>query len=126
MKVILAAAVTAALLAGAAIAGNTSPSPTKAQFAALTKRVATLEKSNDALNSYVTTCLHGLVGVAEYGGNDATTGYAFDITGQPPIDTTALDITSTGDVSDYAVLKWVPSCAGKAVSAARLYSYQRP
>src|SRR5258708_3837703 len=83
MKVILAAAATAAILAGAALAGTSSSgAPTLAQFNALSKRVATLttaiaavRKSNNDLVDYVNHCAGSFVAVTQYG--DAKSGYLF-------------------------------------------------
>lgn len=114
MKAVVASLATAAVLVGAAYAGNVTP----LQLSKLNARVTALQKSETALESYVTTCLHGYVGITQYGGNDATTGYVFQIEGAPQ-DTTALDLTQSTDSDQYRVAAFSKGCNVTRVPGAR-------
>src|SRR5260370_657342 len=124
MRVILAVAATAAILAGAALAGTSSSGPTTAQLNALSKRVATLElavaavrKSNNSLVDFIDHCVGGYLGVAEYG--DASHGYVFNLDSST-FNTSALDLTHPGDTADY----WLVAAPADCAKTKRLYSYR--
>lgn len=109
MKLILASLATAAVLAGAALAATPGGGVTRAQFTALTKRVAALERSNKALRAYVDECLSTYVGVNEYD------GYIYYDAAGDSVKAPALDLTHPAD----AVAHWLveaPASCGEASS----------
>jgi hypothetical protein len=116
MKTLAAVIVTAAVLAAAAVAGNQAVTP--AQVTALGKRVtalehrtAALQAANAALTTYVNSCLKSYTGVTDYGGSTDGSGYAFnDLTAKTTFNTSALDVTETGQVPDLLLVTAPASC----------------
>jgi hypothetical protein len=101
MKRILVVALAAACL-GALLYATTAPAGRQAvtpkQFAALQKRVKTLE-------NVVNVCFQKAVPVTQYDGYQATD------TNNAPLETTALDRTDTGDTPDAYLLDVGQACA---------------
>ena len=102
MKRFLALLVTAALAVGlyAATAGGTQKTQqavTPAQFNALKKQVAKMQKDVTALKGFVTNCI-GVVGVIRFGGD--TAGYHYKQPDGSEILTSALDAASQGETPD--------------------------
>ena len=107
MKALLASLATAAVITGAAWAGNVTPQ----QVSTLNARVTALSKSNGQLVAYVDKCLRSFVGVAEYGSSTGD-GYVYDLAdGSPTIKTSALDLTQAGDTSAYYFVYSKVDCA---------------
>jgi hypothetical protein len=99
-----------ALYAVTAPAGQQAVTP--GQFAALTRRVSTLEKdlkkTKATLNTVVACTLVKAVPVSEYGGT--TAGYLYKQPDGTQGIVTALDLTDTGDTADYWVLTTSQAC----------------
>ena len=72
--------------------------PTAAQFRALQKQVTGLQKQVKTLNSVIASCLFvQAVPVAQYGANDGTQGYLYNLPSGTTVATTALDVVAQGD-----------------------------
>jgi hypothetical protein len=117
MKRLLVLVVTAALAVGlyAATAGGMQQAVTPGQFAALSKKVAALQKQVNVLKVDI-HCISP-VGVASFG-NGTTFGYHFKQSDTSEILTSALDTISSGETAQFQMATIDPSC----VSALRFHS----
>ena len=89
-------------------AGGQAVSPK--QFAALSKRVATLEKTDKVFLAYVGTCFNHWAPVSRYGpgGNE---GYVYLFPDNSTQATAALDINHSGDTADFFVPSPTTDCS---------------
>ena len=101
MKRFLALVVAALLAVGlyAATAGGTEQAVTPAQFAALKKQVAKLQKDVTTLKGFVGNCL-GYAPVIQFGGDSDTVGYRFKQPDGSEILTSALDVAGQGETPE--------------------------
>src|SRR5437588_7817914 len=100
MKRLLVFVATAGLAVGlyATTAGGGQQAVTPGQFAALSKKVTGLQKQVKTLNSVIASCLFvQAVPVAQYGANDGTQGYLYNLPSGTTVATTALDVVAQGD-----------------------------
>ena len=83
---------------------------TPKQFAALSKRVTALEKTNKTILAYVGTCFNHWASVSRYGpgGNE---GYVYVLPDNSVHPTSALDITESGDTADFFVPSPTADCS---------------
>jgi hypothetical protein len=106
------------VLAGAALlyvttaVGGPQAGPTRAEFNALKKQVATLKKDDVAIQAVLAGCLTRAAPIAEYGGYQAKAGDG------AVIETSALDIVDEGDPPQLYLLDVGPACASVLNSAA--------
>jgi hypothetical protein len=101
----------AALLYVTTAVGGQQAGPTRAEFNALKKQVATLKKDDQAVQAVLTTCLNGAVPAARFGGYEARAddGSTFITTG--------LDIAELGVTPSVYLLDVGATCAGVLNSA---------
>jgi hypothetical protein len=115
----------AALLLVAALGFASGVTP--GQFAALSKRVTKLERSNRDLVGYVGGCLLDWQAITEYGDGE-NYGYVYDDDNNPSngqMLVSALDFTDTGDqASGYVPLTTHTGCIGSAARLARTLNLQ--
>jgi hypothetical protein len=104
LKILVACLVTAiAVLLGAgtfASAGQQAVTP--GQFAALKKRVASLEKSNKVVLAYVGACFNKWAPITDYGAVDGE-GYVYTFADGTSRLESAVDVTNTGDQPNFFV-----------------------
>jgi hypothetical protein len=102
-------------VAGFSYSATRQTAVTPAQFKALQKRVAKLEKTTGALATYTASCLFSWQAVTQYG-DPPNTGYVYhDTTGD--FLTTALDGTESGQTPDgYIPFTKTAACATPASS----------
>jgi hypothetical protein len=83
---------------------------TPKQFAALSKRVATLEKTDKVVLAYVGTCFNHWTPINRYGpGGDE--GYVYVFPDKTVQAESALDITNTGDTANFYVPSPATDCS---------------
>jgi hypothetical protein len=106
---VLVAAAFGAVALYAVTAPASQQAVTPAQFAALTKRVTTLEKNlkttRGALAVLVSCTYAKAIPVSEYD------GFVYQPPSGPQVVTTALSLTDTGDTAQYWVLTTSQACA---------------
>ena len=100
MKYLIAASAVVVALGVAAFAEAGQQAVTPGQFAALSKRVAKLEKDDKALVGYVGSCFSDWAPFSRYGGLP-TEGYAYVYSNNTAGLESALDITSEGDKAHF-------------------------
>jgi hypothetical protein len=93
-----------------AFAGAGQQAVTPKQFAALSKRVVALEKSNKVVLGYVGVCFNKWAPVSLYGPGD-TEGYLYGLPDKSIITTSALDITNTGETPNFYVPAPTADCS---------------
>ncbi len=83
---------------------------TPKQFAALSKRVTTLEKTNKTILAYVGVCFNHWAPVSRYGpgGNE---GYVYVLPDSSVQPVSALDINHSGDTADFFVPSPTTDCS---------------
>jgi hypothetical protein len=101
----------AALLYVTTAVGGQQASPTRAEFNALKKQVATLKKDDQAVQAVLTTCFNGAVPAASF------TGYEYRADDGSTILTTALDVAQSPDTPTVFLLDVGATCAGVLNSA---------
>jgi hypothetical protein len=101
----------AALLYVTTAVGGPQASPTRAEFNALKKQVATLKKDDQAVQAVLTTCFNGAVPAASF------TGYEYRAEDGSTILTTALDVAQSPDTPTVFLLDVGATCAGVLNSA---------
>jgi hypothetical protein len=97
-------------MAATAFADAGQQAITPKQFAALSKRVAAVEKSNKAVQGYVANCFNKWVAVSVYGPGGPE-GYLYGLADKTVITTSALDITNTGDTPSFFVPAPAADCS---------------
>ena len=112
MKTLLASLATGLIvfLGTTAFAGAGQQAVTPKQFAALSKRVVALEKSNKVVLGYVGACFNRRAPVSDYGPSD-TEGYLYGLPDKTIITTSALDITNSGDTPNFYVPAPTADCS---------------
>jgi hypothetical protein len=101
----------AALLYVTTAVGGQQAGPTRAEFNALKKQVATLKKDDQAVQAVLTTCFNGAVPAASF------TGYEYRAADGSTILTTALDVAQSPDTPTVFLLDVGATCAGVLNSA---------
>jgi hypothetical protein len=101
----------AALLYVTTAVGGQQASPTRAEFNALKKQVATLKKDDQAVQAVLTTCFNGAVPAASF------TGYEYRADDGSTILTTALDVAQSPDTPTVFLLDVGATCASVLNSA---------
>jgi hypothetical protein len=94
MKIVLAVVLTALVTSSGAFAVEQAVTPR--QFAALKKQVQTLQKRQNLILGYVGTCLSQWKPLTEFNNY-----LALDQTSQQPFETTALDLTGSGETPSF-------------------------
>jgi hypothetical protein len=112
LKTFLTCLTTAAvvLLGVTAFANAGQQSVTPAQFIALSKRVAKLEKANKAELTYIAACFNKWQPVSDYGPGDKE-GYLYSFPDGTVVPTSALDLTNTGDTPNFFVPSPASDCS---------------
>jgi hypothetical protein len=110
---LVAALAGAALLYVTAAVGGQQAGPSRAEFNALKKQVATLKKDDVATQTVLNNCFTTAIPVIQYDGYEsrATDGTTFI--------TTALDVAEVGDTPTTYLLDVGQACAG-VINAAKL------
>jgi hypothetical protein len=110
---LVAALAGAALLYVTTAVGGSQAGPSRAEFNALKKQVATLKKDDVAVQQVLNTCLTGGVPVIQYDGYEsrASDGTTFV--------TTALDVAVPGDTPSVYLLDVGQACAS-VINTAKL------
>ena len=122
LMLLAAAAVAGVMYVAAAPGGSTRSGPTAAQFRALSKKVATLQKQLKAVKKLSTDEAVVIVGclayttepVSQYGAaTSGSSGYVYGVPADPTTfgSTTALDLTKTGGTPLFDALGVNPDCA---------------
>lgn len=102
---LVAAIAGAALLYVTTAVGGPEAGPTRAEFNALKKKVAQLQKDDTAIQAVLGGCLTRAAPVAEY------SGYQAKAADGSIIETTALDLVDTGDTPQVYLLDVGQACA---------------
>ena len=110
---LVAALAGAALLYVTTAVGGPQAGPTRAEFNALKKQVATLKKDDTAVKGLLTTCFTGAVPAASYD------GYEYRAADGSTIVVSAMDIVDPGDTPTMYLLDVGQACAS-AVNEAKL------
>jgi hypothetical protein len=112
VKVLLASFATGLIvfLGTSAFAGAGQQAVTPKQFAALTKRVTALEKSNKVVLAYVGACFNKWAPVTDYGPGNGE-GYLYGLPDKTVVTTSALDITNSGETPNFYVPAPTADCS---------------
>jgi hypothetical protein len=103
----------AALLYVTTAVGGPQAGPTRAEFNALKKQVATLKKDDVATRAVLSNCFTAAIPVIQYGGYESRADDGTTFT------TTALDLADVGDTPTTYLLDVGQACAS-GINAARL------
>jgi hypothetical protein len=101
----------AALLYVTTAVGGQQAGPTRAEFNALKKQVATLKKDDQGVQAVLNTCFNGAVPAASF------TGYEYRAADGSTVLTTALDVAQSPDTPTVFLLDVGATCAGVLNSA---------